>query len=75
MAQHKTTTITILKEAIMAEPTLRELFDLSGKVAIVTGGAGYLGTAMSEALADAGARVVAGARPDPKPAAPCLRRL
>ena len=46
----------------MAEPSLRELFDLSGKVAIVTGGAGYLGTAMSEALADAGARVVVASR-------------
>jgi gluconate 5-dehydrogenase len=50
------------KENAMPEHTLRELFDLSGKVAIVTGGAGYLGAAMSEALADAGARVVVASR-------------
>jgi gluconate 5-dehydrogenase len=37
--------------------TLSELLDLRGRCALVTGGAGYLGTAMSEALAESGARV------------------
>ena len=43
-------------------PTIKDLFDLTGKVAIVTGGAGHLGTAMSEALAEAGANVVVASR-------------
>lgn len=34
-----------------------ELYDLSGRVAIVTGGAGWLGSAMSEALAERGSLV------------------
>ncbi len=38
-------------------PTIQELFNLKGKVAIVTGGAGHLGTAISEALAEGGAKV------------------
>lgn len=44
------------------EPTVAQLFDLSGKVALVTGGTGYLGTAMARALAEAGARVVISSR-------------
>lgn len=39
-------------------PHIDKLFNLSGKVAIVTGGAGWLGSAISEALAEAGAAVV-----------------
>lgn len=38
-------------------PHIEELFDLKGKVALVTGGAGWLGPAMSEALAQARATV------------------
>lgn len=44
------------------EPTVRELFDLSGKVALITGGTGHLGSAMSRALAEAGATVVISSR-------------
>jgi len=44
------------------EPTLSQLFSLDGKVALVTGGAGVLGTAMCRGLAQAGARVVVASR-------------
>ena len=39
-----------------------ELFGLEGKTAIITGGAGYLGRAMSEGLAAAGANIVIASR-------------
>jgi gluconate 5-dehydrogenase len=44
------------------EPTVAQLFDLRGRVALLTGGAGHLGTAMSRALAEAGASVVLTSR-------------
>lgn len=44
------------------EPTIQELFDLSGKVVLITGGTGHLGSAMARALAEAGASVVITSR-------------
>ncbi len=43
-------------------PHIRELFDLTGKVAMVTGGARTLGLDMAEALGDAGADLVITSR-------------
>ena len=48
------------------EPTVQELFDLSGRVALVTGGTGHLGSAMSRALAEAGASVIVTSRDSAK---------
>ena len=42
--------------------SLRELLSLKGKTAVITGGAGYLGTAMSEVLAELGANLVLASR-------------
>jgi len=41
---------------------LFDLFNLKDKVAFITGGAGYLGSAMCEALAELGATIVIGSR-------------
>ncbi len=43
-------------------PTINELFDLSGRVAIVTGGSRGLGQEMAEGLAEAGASLMLCAR-------------
>ncbi|MBI4579156.1 MAG: SDR family oxidoreductase [Planctomycetes bacterium] len=48
------------------EPTIQQLFDLSGKVALITGATGYLGQALSRALAEAGASVVISSREQAK---------
>lgn len=46
----------------MSDPTVQELFDLSGQTALITGGSGHLGFAMATALAEAGATVIVGSR-------------
>src|SRR4051794_36052060 len=55
-------------------PTIQQLFDLSGKTVLLTGGCGHLGTAMSHALAEAGASVVLTSR-DAKNAQQCAEKL
>jgi gluconate 5-dehydrogenase len=47
---------------VPAIPTIRELFDLTGRVAIVTGGSRGLGQEMAEGLAEAGASLMLCAR-------------
>ncbi len=42
--------------------TIQELFDLTGRTAIVTGGGTHLGTAFTEALCDLGAKVYIASR-------------
>jgi gluconate 5-dehydrogenase len=45
-----------------SEPTIQQLFDLTGKAALITGGTGHLGSAMARALAEAGALIVLTSR-------------
>ena len=45
---------------------LETLFSLKGKTAVVTGGAGYLGSAISETLAELGANLVLASRDQQK---------
>jgi NAD(P)-dependent dehydrogenase (short-subunit alcohol dehydrogenase family) len=45
---------------------MKNVFDLSNKIAIVTGGYGHLGTAMVKALADYGAKVIVAGRSEEK---------
>jgi len=44
------------------EPSIQQLFDLSGRVALITGASGHLGSSMARALAEASARVVVASR-------------
>lgn len=45
-----------------AEPSVQQLFDLGGRVALVTGASGYLGFPMARALAEAGCLVTVASR-------------
>ena len=45
-----------------SDSTIQNLFDLSGRIALVTGACGHLGRALSFALAEAGATVVVSSR-------------
>jgi NAD(P)-dependent dehydrogenase (short-subunit alcohol dehydrogenase family) len=46
----------------IVEQTVHKLFDLTGKRALISGASGYLGQAMSRALAEAGASVIVTSR-------------
>ena len=54
--------------------TLEGLLDLHNRTVFITGGAGYLGTAMCEALAELGANIVIGSR-DKNKSSSITRRL
>ena len=41
-----------------SDSTIQNLFDLSGRIALVTGACGHLGRALSFALAEAGANLI-----------------
>jgi NAD(P)-dependent dehydrogenase (short-subunit alcohol dehydrogenase family) len=47
---------------MQSEPSIQQLFDLSGQVAFITGASGHLGRSLANALAEAGARVIVGSR-------------
>ncbi|MBC7854611.1 MAG: SDR family NAD(P)-dependent oxidoreductase, partial [Pirellulaceae bacterium] len=49
-----------------SEPTIPQLFSLRGKVALITGGCGHLGSAMGRGLAEAGASVILTSRDEGK---------
>ena len=46
----------------MTESVVQDLFNMTGQAVLITGGSGFLGGALSRALAEAGATVVVGSR-------------
>ncbi len=56
------------------ERTISQLFDLRGKTALISGASGWLGSAMSRALAEAGANVITTSR-DAARASECAAAL
>ena len=46
----------------LREPSVRELFDLTGRIALFTGASGHLGWAMARALTEAGCQVIVASR-------------
>jgi len=44
------------------KPTAQNLFDLTGRTALITGASGFLGSAFADALAEAGANVICASR-------------
>jgi NAD(P)-dependent dehydrogenase (short-subunit alcohol dehydrogenase family) len=66
--------VTLDPAALDRERPTLELFRLNGKTALVTGASGYLGKAISRALAEAGARVVVASR-DAERAREVMRQL
>jgi gluconate 5-dehydrogenase len=51
--------------------TLQQMLSLKGKTALITGGAGWLGTAISETLAELGANIILASRDQAKCAKKC----
>jgi len=58
----KNSTEHISHPAMSIEPTVQDLFDLTGKKILITGASGYLGSSMARGLAEAGATVIVGSR-------------
>ncbi len=46
----------------MNEPTIQQLFDMTGQTVLITGSTGFLGQSMARAFAEVGASVVAASR-------------
>jgi NAD(P)-dependent dehydrogenase (short-subunit alcohol dehydrogenase family) len=62
---------TALPGGVAMDKTIYELLALDGRTAVVTGGAGFLGTAISSTLAELGANVVIASRDEQKCAIRC----